>query len=91
MLTKEHANGITLESIQFKNIATKVAAFCMQKIKENGNVKELSYTEQKCIDSFFAIKLRYNHDNKSCKYTHIYIVTKHNPKYIKTIKNDCKI
>ena len=47
MLTKEHANGITLErkNIQFKNIATKVAAFCMQKIKENSNVKEVSYTE----------------------------------------------
>ena len=54
MLTKEHANAITLESIQFKNIATKVAAFCMQKIKENSNVKEVSYTEQKCIASFFA-------------------------------------
>ena len=48
MLTKEHANSIILErvreSIQFKNIATKVAAFCMQKIKENSNVKEVSYT-----------------------------------------------
>ena len=55
MLTKEHANGITLESIQFKNIATKVAAFCVQKIKENSNVKkEVSQTEQKCIASFFA-------------------------------------
>ena len=46
MLTKEHANGITLErereSIQFKNIATKVATFCVQKIKENSNVKEVS-------------------------------------------------
>ena len=48
MLTKEHANSITLErerereSIQFKNIATKVAAFCVQKIKENSNVKEFS-------------------------------------------------
>ena len=78
MLTKEHANGITLESIQFKNIATKVAAFCMQKIKEYSNVKELSYTEQKCIDSFFAIKLRYNHDSKSCKYTQPYIHKNHN-------------
>ena len=56
MLTKEHANGITLESIEFKNIATKVATFCMQKIKENSNVKEVSYTEQKCIASF----LRFN-------------------------------
>ena len=64
MLTKEHANGITLErererereSIQFKNIAAKVAAFCVQKIKENSNVKEVSYTEQKCIASFFAFK-----------------------------------
>ena len=47
MLTKEHANGITLERacIQFKNIATKVAEFCMQKIKEYNNVKEVSYTE----------------------------------------------
>ena len=60
MLTKEHANGITLErerereSIQTKNIATKVVAFCVQKIKENSNVKEVSYTEQKCIASFFA-------------------------------------
>ena len=54
MLTKEHANGITLErererereSIQFKNIATKVAAFCVQKIKEYSKVKkEVSYTE----------------------------------------------
>ena len=47
MLTKEHANGITLEreSIQFKNIATNVAAFCVQKIKEKSNVKEVSYTE----------------------------------------------
>ena len=55
MLTKEHANGITLESIQFKNIATKVAALCVQKIKEYSNVKkEVSYTEQKCIASFFA-------------------------------------
>ena len=49
MLTREHANGITLErereSIQFKNIATKVAAFCMQKIKEYRNVKKVSYTE----------------------------------------------
>ena len=58
MLTKEHANGITperkRESIQFKNIAIKVAAFCVQKIKENSNVKEVSYTEQKCIASFFA-------------------------------------
>ena len=49
MLTREHANGITLErereSIQFKNIATKVAAFCVQKIKENSNVKEFSYTQ----------------------------------------------
>ena len=45
MLTREHANGITLEreSIQFKNIATKVAAFCMQKIKENSNVKKVSF------------------------------------------------
>ena len=48
MLTKEHASGITLErerereSIQFKNIATKVAAFCVQKIKEYSNVKEVS-------------------------------------------------
>ena len=51
MLTKEHANGITLErerererereSIQFKNIATKVAAFCVQKIKEYSTVKKL--------------------------------------------------
>ena len=49
MLTKEHANGITLErererereSIQFKNIATKVAAFCVQKIKEYSKVKKL--------------------------------------------------
>ena len=40
MLTKEHVNGITLESRQFKNIATKVAAFCMQKIKEKSNVKK---------------------------------------------------
>ena len=54
MLTKEHANGITLESIQFKNTAIKVAALCVQKIKENSNVKEVSYTEQKCIASFFA-------------------------------------
>ena len=64
MLTKEHASSITLESererererenIEFKNIATKVATFCMQKIKENSNVKEVSYTEQKCIASFFA-------------------------------------
>ena len=49
MLTREHANGITLErereSIQFKNIATKVATFCVQKIKEYNNVKEVSYTE----------------------------------------------
>ena len=35
MLTREHANGITLErerereSIQFKNIATKIATFCV--------------------------------------------------------------
>ena len=42
MLTKEHVNSITLESIQFKNIVTKVAAFCMQKIKEYNNVKEVS-------------------------------------------------
>ena len=50
MLTKEYANGITLERerereterIQFKNIATKVAAFCVQKIKEYNNVKEVS-------------------------------------------------
>ena len=48
MLTQEHANSITLErererdTIQFKNIATKVAAFCVQKIKENSNVKEVS-------------------------------------------------
>ena len=76
MLTKEHVNGITLESRQFKNIAAKVATFCMQKIKENGNVKELSYTEQKCIDSFFAIKLRYNHDSKSCKYTKSFVQKK---------------
>ena len=49
MLTKEHVNGITLErererereSIQFKNIATKVAAFCVQKIKEYSTVKKL--------------------------------------------------
>ena len=41
MLTKEHANGITLESRQFKNIATKVATFCMQKIKEYSTVKKL--------------------------------------------------
>ena len=41
MLTKEHANGITLERIQFKNIAAKVAAICVQKIKENSKVKEL--------------------------------------------------
>ena len=41
MLTKEHANGITLKSIQFKNIATKVAAFCVQKIKEYSAVKKL--------------------------------------------------
>ena len=41
MLTKEHANGITLERIQFKNIATKVAAFCVQKIKEYSTVKKL--------------------------------------------------
>ena len=50
MLTREHANGITLErerererereSIQFKNIATKVATFCVQKIKENSKVKK---------------------------------------------------
>ena len=83
MLTKEHANGITLErerererereSIQFKNIATKVAAFCVQKIKEYSNVKEVSYTEQKNITSFFALKVRYNHDSKSCKYTQPYI------------------
>ena len=38
MLTKEHANGITLESIQFKNIATKVATFCMQKIKDSKSI-----------------------------------------------------
>ena len=56
MLTKEHANGITLKSIQFKNIAIKVATFCVQKIKEYNNVKEVSYTEQKCIASF----LRFN-------------------------------
>ena len=49
----------------------------MQKIKEYSNVKELSYTEQKCIDSFFAIKLRYNHDSKSCKYTQPYIHKKY--------------
>ena len=56
MLTKEHANGITLESIEFKNIATKVATFCMQKIKENSNVKkEVSQTEQKCIASFLRL------------------------------------
>ena len=63
MLTKEHANGITLERererererIQFKNIAIKVATFCVQKIKEDSKVKkEVSYTEQKCIASFFA-------------------------------------
>ena len=48
MLTKEHASGITLErerereSIQFKNIAIKVAAFCVQKIKEYSKVKEVS-------------------------------------------------
>ena len=50
MLSKELANGISLErererereSIQFKNIATKVAAFCVQKIKEYSNVKEVS-------------------------------------------------
>ena len=54
MLTKEHANGITLESRQFKNTAIKVAAFCVQKIKGYNNVKEVSYTEQKCIASFFA-------------------------------------
>ena len=47
MLTKEHANVATLErerereSIQFKNIATKVAAFCVQKIKEYSTVKKL--------------------------------------------------
>ncbi len=53
MLTREHANGITLErererereSIQFKNRATKVATFCVQKIKEYRNVKKVSYTE----------------------------------------------
>ena len=45
MLTKEHANGIILERIQFKNIVTKVAAFCVQKIKEYRNVKKVSYTE----------------------------------------------
>ena len=49
MLTKEHANGITLESIQFKNIATKVAAFCMQKIKENGNVKKKLVRQSKNV------------------------------------------
>ena len=76
MLTKEHANGITLESIQFKNIATKVAAFCVQKIKGYNNVKEVSYTEQKCIASFFAIKVRYNHDSKSCKYTKSFVQKK---------------
>ena len=42
MLTKEHANGITLKRIQFKNIDTKVAMFCVQKIKEYSNVKEVS-------------------------------------------------
>ena len=41
MLTKEHVNGITLESRQFKNIAAKVATFCMQKIKEYSTVKKL--------------------------------------------------
>ena len=49
MLTKEHANGITLESIQFKNIATKVAAFCMQKIKENSNVKKKLVRQSKNV------------------------------------------
>ena len=53
MLTKEHANGITLESIQFKNIATKVAAFCMQKIKENGNVKKKLVRQSKNVQLAF--------------------------------------
>ena len=49
MLTKEHANGITLESIEFKNIATKVATFCMQKIKENSNVKKKLVRQSKNV------------------------------------------
>ena len=53
MLTKEHANGITLESIQFKNIATKVAAFCMQKIKENSNVKKKLVRQSKNVQLAF--------------------------------------
>ena len=47
MLTREHANGITLErereSIQFKNIATKVALVCMQKINYIKNIKLVIY------------------------------------------------